>query len=294
MHSCPLCGHSRWVHRRSTGLAHLAQRLTGWSAYACMSCGWRGWLQVNPQPHHRAARHTAESATHESVFDRIQRHPRGLFGFVAGYLTERVRLLQQRTGLSAATWLIIAFACGLVIGAVVFRRGRPVAPVTPPQIAGAPDTRAPTQPTAQVAGVTETPLKPELPSVPPAAVAAAEQPAVNASSAGAPPTSPAPSPPVTARKGVAAEPAARPSRTAQRPSSVKSPRFRGSLAVDSQPRGALVFVDGQMAGATPIVLNNVAAGSRVVRIESDGYVMWSGAARVVADQQTRVSANLQR
>jgi serine acetyltransferase len=53
-------------------------------------------------------------------------------------------------------------------------------------------------------------------------------------------------------------------------------------------------VDGRVVGATPIVLKDVPAGSHVVRVESNSYQLWSAAARVVADQQTRVIATLQR
>jgi hypothetical protein len=72
------------------------------------------------------------------------------------------------------------------------------------------------------------------------------------------------------------------------------PEYHGSLAIDSDPSGALVSVDGRVVGSTPIVLKAIPAGSRVVRVESSGYERWSSAARVVANQQTRVIATLQR
>jgi hypothetical protein len=71
-------------------------------------------------------------------------------------------------------------------------------------------------------------------------------------------------------------------------------RYHGSLAIESDPSGALVSVDGRVVGSTPIVLKTIPAGSRVVRVESNGYERWSSAARVVANQQTRVLATLQR
>jgi len=55
-----------------------------------------------------------------------------------------------------------------------------------------------------------------------------------------------------------------------------------------------VVVDGQVIGSTPVVLKDVRAGSRVVRIESNGYQRWSAAARVVADKETKLNATLQR
>lgn len=72
------------------------------------------------------------------------------------------------------------------------------------------------------------------------------------------------------------------------------PRFHGTLAIRSEPHGALVSVDGQVVGPTPVLLKGVRAGSRVVRIESEGYQRWSSAARVVANQQTAIVATLQR
>jgi hypothetical protein len=71
------------------------------------------------------------------------------------------------------------------------------------------------------------------------------------------------------------------------------PRFRGSLVVHSDPVGAVVWVDGRVVGATPLLLKEVPAGSRVVRIESQGYERWSFAARVVANQELRIVATLQ-
>lgn len=71
------------------------------------------------------------------------------------------------------------------------------------------------------------------------------------------------------------------------------PRYRGSLAIDSDPSGAVVSLDGRVVGSTPILLEDVPAGSRVVRVESSGYERWSAAIRVVANQRTRVNATLQ-
>jgi hypothetical protein len=70
--------------------------------------------------------------------------------------------------------------------------------------------------------------------------------------------------------------------------------FYGALAVDSDPEGAHVFVNGQPVGSTPLILQDVSAGSRVVRIVAEGYIPWSSAIRVVANQQTQVSATLKR
>ena len=68
--------------------------------------------------------------------------------------------------------------------------------------------------------------------------------------------------------------------------------FRGSLAVNSSPSGAQVFVNGEPAGTTPLALARVPAGSRVVHMELAGYETWSASVRVVANQRTQVRGNL--
>jgi hypothetical protein len=75
---------------------------------------------------------------------------------------------------------------------------------------------------------------------------------------------------------------------------VKITGYRGGLQIDSDPDGARVFVDGEQVGVTPIQLNDLPVGSRVVRVEAEGYETWTTAARVVANRRARVSAVLQR
>lgn len=72
------------------------------------------------------------------------------------------------------------------------------------------------------------------------------------------------------------------------------PRYRGSLVIYSYPPGARVSLDGRRVGITPLALKNISVGSRVVRVEAGGYEPWSAAARVVANRQTRVTAELSR
>ena len=70
-----------------------------------------------------------------------------------------------------------------------------------------------------------------------------------------------------ARNGApAAEPAA--ARTAP-PAAV--PVAAATLEIDSAPRGAQVFVDGTHRGQTPLRLEEVAAGTHLLRIEARGY-----------------------
>lgn len=71
-------------------------------------------------------------------------------------------------------------------------------------------------------------------------------------------------------------------------------RFVGSLVIESRPTGATVFVDGRQMGTTPMALPELTAGAHVVRLERDGYRRWSSSVRVVADEQNRVTASLER
>jgi serine/threonine protein kinase len=71
-------------------------------------------------------------------------------------------------------------------------------------------------------------------------------------------------------------------------------RFAGALAVDSRPTGAKVFMDGTLVGTTPIALPSVPAGSHAIRLEYEGYRRWSSSVRVVASEQNRVTASLER
>jgi hypothetical protein len=89
-----------------------------------------------------------------------------------------------------------------------------------------------------------------------------------------------------ARPGTAAPPRAQPAAAAA--------RFVGALAVDSRPAGARVFMDGTLVGTTPMALPSVPAGSHAIRIEHDGYRRWSSSVRVVASEQNRVTASLER
>jgi hypothetical protein len=70
--------------------------------------------------------------------------------------------------------------------------------------------------------------------------------------------------------------------------------FYGALAVRSIPEGALVSINGQSIGTTPLILTNQRVGARAVRVALDGYEVWTSSVRVVADQQTNVIATLQR
>jgi hypothetical protein len=71
-------------------------------------------------------------------------------------------------------------------------------------------------------------------------------------------------------------------------------RFVGALSIDSRPDGAKVFIDGKLAGTTPLQVAGLDAGEHVVRLERDGYRRWSSSVRVVASEQNRVTASLEK
>ena len=67
----------------------------------------------------------------------------------------------------------------------------------------------------------------------------------------------------------------------------------GSLQVASRPSGAQVFVDDNLIGTTPLLLSNVAGGSRSVRIELSGYKIWTTSVQIEPSARSRVSARLE-
>jgi hypothetical protein len=53
-------------------------------------------------------------------------------------------------------------------------------------------------------------------------------------------------------------------------------------------------MDGKLVGTTPMALPSVPAGSHAIQLEHDGYRRWSSSVRVVANEQNRVTASLER
>jgi hypothetical protein len=85
-----------------------------------------------------------------------------------------------------------------------------------------------------------------------------------------------------------------PPKRALSPSAKISGPLRGRLLVASQPAGAMVFINNEFAGQTPLVIRAMDIGSRAVRLRLDGYEPWSRGVRVVANESTTVTANLTR
>ena len=68
----------------------------------------------------------------------------------------------------------------------------------------------------------------------------------------------------------------------------------GSLLVTADVTGMPVFIDGQQRGATPLVVDGLAAGEHLVEIRSpgDGYRPFSKVVTITADQRVTVDASI--
>jgi hypothetical protein len=71
-------------------------------------------------------------------------------------------------------------------------------------------------------------------------------------------------------------------------------RFTAALVVESRPPGAIVFLNGERVGTTPLTLDTVATGSQALRLEMDGYRRWTSSIRVVAGERNRITASLEQ
>jgi Protein kinase domain/PEGA domain len=73
-----------------------------------------------------------------------------------------------------------------------------------------------------------------------------------------------------------------------------APAGAGTLIVESRPEGAAVMIDGRPVGTTPLSLKDVRGGSHAVRIEREGYLIWTAPVKVTAGEQNRVTASLEK
>jgi hypothetical protein len=53
-------------------------------------------------------------------------------------------------------------------------------------------------------------------------------------------------------------------------------------------------VDDKEVGTTPMALPSVSVGLHVIRLEHEGYRRWSSSVRIIASEQNRVTASLER
>jgi Tfp pilus assembly protein PilF len=66
----------------------------------------------------------------------------------------------------------------------------------------------------------------------------------------------------------------------------------GSLVVISKPRGAEVFLDGRFQGITPLTLNDIPAGTRLVRVEKSNHSHWAGSVDIGNGEQQVIECKL--
>jgi serine/threonine-protein kinase len=66
-----------------------------------------------------------------------------------------------------------------------------------------------------------------------------------------------------------------------------------TLEVVSRPGGAHVFIDGALAGTTPLTATSLAAGPHAVRLELSGHRPWSTNVTLDRGRRTRVAASLE-
>jgi PEGA domain-containing protein len=68
----------------------------------------------------------------------------------------------------------------------------------------------------------------------------------------------------------------------------------GTLDVDSEPRGAMVYVDGVLKGKTPCSLGGIAPGRWTVQVELDEYVPQENTVEVTEDETQALKFILER
>ena len=67
----------------------------------------------------------------------------------------------------------------------------------------------------------------------------------------------------------------------------------GSVYVDSQPRAALMFMDGVMIGRTPLLNSQVISGEREIRVEYEGYRDWLSVVEITANERNEITVSLE-
>ena len=65
-----------------------------------------------------------------------------------------------------------------------------------------------------------------------------------------------------------------------------------SLNIRSFPSGAIVFLDKQQVGTTPLVLPHVTPGTHAIQIRMSGWDTWNGATTAARGSTTQVIANM--
>ena len=72
----------------------------------------------------------------------------------------------------------------------------------------------------------------------------------------------------------------------------KSKAFKGAVRVSSNPDGALVFIDGKIAGVTPVILRGITEGKHYYRIHKNGYRDAGGTVEVKGGRSASISETI--
>jgi pyruvate/2-oxoglutarate dehydrogenase complex dihydrolipoamide acyltransferase (E2) component len=190
----------------------------------------------------------------------------------------------------AAGMLVIGLLCGFVAGFVAGQRMAPPLPASVAEAPKAPASSAAPESAAAIAepaviddaGAQATDIEqrvrtgnaPAGDQNRPAAVAAAPAPA----------PSPTPQPQATR-----VEPPRAPASAAPAPGSAQP----AMLDLATRPSGATVFLDDVRVGVTPVTINDVAPGSRRIRLELEGHQPWSTSVDVKVGAHVRIGASLE-
>ena len=67
----------------------------------------------------------------------------------------------------------------------------------------------------------------------------------------------------------------------------------GSISVDSEPKGASVYLDGMPMGVTPVTIDNIVIGKHIIRLSKLGYQYFGSVLTIKKDETRTLSATLQ-
>ena len=67
----------------------------------------------------------------------------------------------------------------------------------------------------------------------------------------------------------------------------------GSIAIDSKPSNAVVYIDGEEVGKTPDTLRSIVPGTHEVKVRMDGYEVWNKLVNIKAEKEKAITAVLQ-
>ncbi len=66
----------------------------------------------------------------------------------------------------------------------------------------------------------------------------------------------------------------------------------GSIAIQSEPTNAMIFIDGNKVGTTPKTINNIQSGKYFIEVKLDGYETWGNEINIEAEKETSLTAEL--